>query len=148
MERIELLERTKWETFSCFCVYVFKPILKPQIEKKKFNQQCFGGGSHKKATIIICLDASFTTYSASGTLDVSEPGHLKNSHYTQIFSGKVSSSVNQRSIKNCKWKLLKKNSSASERRIAVTDKKLIVAGVSHEVARWDVGSGPGFTTVS
>ena len=72
-----------------FCVYVFKPILKPQIEKKKFNQQCFGGGSHKKATIIICLDASFTTYSASGTLDVSggldtniweTVGTLKSSH--------------------------------------------------------------------
>ena len=64
------------------CGAKFKPHPKTSNREKKFNQQCFGGGSHKKATIIICLDASFTTFSASGTLDVSGPGHLKKSDHT------------------------------------------------------------------
>ena len=40
------------------------PILKPQIEKKKFNQQSFGVLGNKKSKIIICLDATLQPFSA------------------------------------------------------------------------------------
>ena len=55
----------KWETQSWFLVEPsLNPILKPQIEKKKFNQQSFGVLGNKKSEIIICLDATLQPLSA------------------------------------------------------------------------------------
>ena len=57
--------KIKWETLSWFLVGLsLNPILKPQIEKKKSNQQSFGVLGNKKREIIICLDATLQPLSA------------------------------------------------------------------------------------
>ena len=58
-------KKIKWESWSWFLVGLsLNPILKPQIEKKKFNQQSFGVLGNKKSKIIICLDATLQPFSA------------------------------------------------------------------------------------